>query len=279
MDAQLIFTASRYDQQRLKKGLAKFTDLGGRILNPSASLSPHHFYCGGTSSRLESVLCGLKHDGPLLLMPPRGGYGTAELLDDLPHQLVTWLGKTLIGFSDLTAFHSFLSNLGVPSIHGPMLGTQGWLDASPEETDSLLCAITGQPQKLTIHYDGPDHTGRSVGGNLTVLASLMGTPHQLQLKPGDILFLEDINEPHYSLARSLFQISHSPHFKDCTLLWGHLSGQDLPIPTLIERLMEAHPNNFWGYGVPAGHAAPNFSLPLGQPARMSVHRLFVSMNP
>lgn len=277
MDAQLIFTASRYDQQRLEQGIAKFVELGHHVLNPDIATEPHHFYCGHGKARLSSVLNALEHDGPLLLMPPRGGYGTAELLSCLPIAKSQWHEKTLVGFSDLTALHSFLSNLGVRSIHGPMLATQGWLDASPEEMESFSKAVTGTQQSLTIQYEGPTHTGRLVGGNLTVLASLMGTPHQLQLHAGDILFLEDINEPHYRLARSLHQLSHSPHFNECILLWGHLSGEQTHHETLIRNLMEAHPH-VWGSEIPAGHAAPNYSLPLGATARLSSQCLTLDVN-
>jgi muramoyltetrapeptide carboxypeptidase len=278
MDAQLIFTASRYDQQRLEEGVLKFNQHIGFILNQKSHCTPHYFYCGHRSSRLESVLEALNNEQALLLVPPRGGYGTIEILNDLPRDITLWQNKTLIGFSDLTALHSFLSNMGVSSIHGPMPATQGWIDASPKEVQSLLNAINGVPETLNIHYHGANHSGRLVGGNLTVLASLMGTPHQLKLKSGDLLFLEDINEPHYSLSRSLFQLSHSPHFNECTILWGDLSGQDLPAHVLTERLMETYTNS-WGWGVPAGHISPNFSLPLGKPAQLIKDQLTLNMNP
>jgi muramoyltetrapeptide carboxypeptidase len=284
--ANIIFTSSRFDFNRLEKGAELFQHHFSDITSPFKIPEPpngHHHYCAPLQERIDSILSALDTPDPTLLLPPRGGYGCAECLGHLPTSLNIWKGKTLIGYSDITAFHAFLNNMNIPSIHGPMLATQGWLDSSNEERASLKTCIQNKAQELSLNYKGPPQKGRLVGGNLTVLASLMGTPHQLQLQKGDLLFLEDINEAPYALSRSLFQLSHSPNFQFCQLIWGHLTQCKGPYGSekeLITALMKTYPNmKTSAWGLAAGHEGPNFSLPLGRGAQLYDGQLIVGLNP
>jgi muramoyltetrapeptide carboxypeptidase len=235
----------------------------------------HHNYCGDQQERLNSLLKGLKHHQSVL-MAARGGYGCAELLGDLPLDPNLWSRHTVCGFSDITALHAFLSNLGCPSLHGPMAATKLWQECSKWESDRFLDAVHSRPlAPLTIKGETKHREGRLVGGNLSVLASLMGSPWQLQLRPGDILFLEDIGEAPYRLFRCLHQLSHSPNFSDCHILWGHLSQcvkTEQEQSQLISDLM-GHHSNSWTKGCPAGHEAPNACLWLGKKATLSGNTL------
>lgn len=273
--AQLIFTSSAFSAERLQQGLQKWRDLGHHIELGTPPAKAHRFYCGTRQQRAQSVLDALANDRAKVLVPPRGGYGCIELLDHLDLNDQQWRDKTVLGFSDLTAFHAALSNHGLRSVHGPMLATQDWLDADAREIDSLQKALGEKPYHIPLKAGRlPEHKlrGRLVGGNLSVLASLMGTPHQLKLQANDLLFLEDINEAPYSLARSLFQLSHSPHFSSCTIIWGHLTSCQLDSASLTAELMSDH-SNPWLRDCPAGHERPNHSLPLGSIAELHLSDL------
>ena len=302
-ELRFIFPASRFEAENFALGVQKFCDLGFSIPSIPKVPEPHRFYCANRTHRFASLKQAVETPGPAILVAARGGYGCAELLSLCEAAKWNWSGKTVLGFSDLTALHAFLSNNNIPSFHGPMAASTDWLKASDEESLSLCATLAGSPPALTvteslwaqqdlkvqqdvamgpleISQEAPAqnhfHQGRLVGGNLTVLASLMGTPWQLQLRHGDILFLEDIGEPEYRLARCLFQLSHCTHFSSCHIIWGHLTNCG-PLASenpkqLIGQLMENLPNS-WSYGLKAGHERPNMTLPLGTHALLRNHQL------
>lgn len=237
---------------------------------------PHHHYAGPLQQRLDSFLNALSGSAELI-WAARGGYGTIEWLAHLEQDKTLFENKTVIGYSDVTALHSFLNNLNLRSIHGPMIATQGFIEADEHELASLLLCIHKQSQTLNLTA-GCELEGRLIGGNLSVLSHLMGTPWQLQLQKGDILFLEDIHEAPYALARSLKQLSFSPNFKDCHVLWGHLTKcGDLDYASLIKTLMENY-TNAYSYGLQVGHERPNFSLILGSKVKLTHHQLIQQLD-
>ncbi|MBF0197713.1 MAG: LD-carboxypeptidase [Planctomycetes bacterium] len=278
MKAQAFFPASLFSEDLFSQGKEICQKrLGVELVHETLPV-PQAYSAGPLSERRDSFLAGLNGPEVEILWAARGGYGTVEWLGDLPKNTEKWQGKTLIGYSDLTALHAFTSNLGLRSIHGPMIATKNWCEATDLEINSLKHAIHGEKQKISCQFNSNDTIqGRLVGGNLTVLASLMGTPWQLKLQPGDILFLEDINEAHYALARSLRQLSFSENFAKVTILWGHLSSCAHSFSTeqeLLQALMTPY-ENLWGCGIWAGHEQENLSLPLGLPAKIERNTLFL----
>ena len=268
---QTFYPASKFELENLKAGI----DICQNILNlePILTSPPqaHNFYAGTTEERGASFLSALKSSANLI-WAARGGYGTIEWLDSLGKATKLYRDKTFIGFSDLTSLHNLFSNEGYSSIHGPMLASQNFLNASEEELQSLSLCIEQQTQFYEIR-NGKILSGRLVGGNLSVLSHCMGTPWQLILTPGDILFLEDINEAPYALARSLKQLSYSPHFNDCHILWGQLTncGQSKE-EKLINMIMEPYTNS-WSFGLRCGHDLPNYSIRLGTEVKLTRNQL------
>ncbi|HZC36768.1 MAG TPA: LD-carboxypeptidase, partial [Chthoniobacterales bacterium] len=135
-----------------------------------------------------------------------------------------------IGFSDATALHISLFNAGIVSVHGPGLasfgiGDQFVDDFSWDALRSLLCE--GRDSMLSGHFlCGPAEvaSGKLIGGNLTVLASLSGTKHAMKAD-GAIVVLEDVNEPTYKIERSLWQLIASGALAGATGLgFGELKG-------------------------------------------------------
>jgi muramoyltetrapeptide carboxypeptidase len=270
LKAQVFFPASRFDSILLQKGSEKARELGIDLICPALP-TPNWFQCATLKDRLDSIRCALA--GPAeILWASRGGYGTAEWLSELPEDMELWREKRVVGFSDLTALHAWTSNRNLPSYHAPMVATRGWAEASKKELQSWRKAVLEKAPETLPFSDGergPLKSGRLIGGNLTVLASLMGSPHQLEFRAGDLLFLEDIQEPPYRLARSLFQLSHSPHFRAIQIIWGQLTdcGEE-PDKLLISRLMKPY-DNPWAMGLEVGHGRPNYSIRLGVHAQIT----------
>jgi muramoyltetrapeptide carboxypeptidase len=209
----------------------------------------------------------------------RGGYGTMRLLDAVEWD--AWAERALpfIGFSDNTALHLALRRRGVVSLHGPHAGAAE-LSAFAERClrevlTSPIAAGTlpfpaGARESVRTLRPGVAE-GPLVGGNLALLAATLGTPFAIRAE-GAIVFLEEIGEAPYRVDRMLTQLRLAGVLdRAAGVAIGAFSGCDgvdgadaaevvaercasLGVPVLA--------------GLPFGHVAESWTLPLGVPAHL-----------
>lgn len=152
----------------------------------------------------------------------RGGYGTPRILPFLDYPMIAKNPKVLMGYSDITALHNAIhERTGLITFHGPIAG-QNFTDYTLAEFQKILVdaqsptsigaapafeVVAGRAERenRVTHFVGGKGRGRLVGGNLTMIASIMGTPYQPTFA-GKILFLEDIGEAPYRIDRMLTQL-------------------------------------------------------------------------
>ncbi|SHK85991.1 muramoyltetrapeptide carboxypeptidase [Chitinophaga jiangningensis] len=152
------------------------------------------------------------------IMCARGGYGSARMIDRLNFDAFTKHPKWIIGFSDITALHSHInSRFNISSIHSKMCNSFPddfrTSDAVMQDTiSSIYKSLTGTAMQYTAVADPNNRQGSAtaplVGGNLSVLQSMSGTPSEINTK-GKILFLEEVGEYLYSLDRMLGTLERS----------------------------------------------------------------------
>ncbi len=214
----------------------------------------------------------------------RGGWGCARLLPHLDFRTIRANPKLLIGFSDITALHlAFAARAGFVTIHGPNAGASwsrfSW-DAfravtfdgatptfsNPQGQEDRLVQRSGRVRT----FRGGKASGRLLGGNLTVLSTLMGTPW-LPDFGGAILFLEDVDEPPYRVDRMLTQLALAGVLgKVAGVVFGQCTGCGPAGPSYggftLSEVLQQH---LAPLGIPAfqgaafGHVANQFSLPIG----------------
>ena len=187
------------------------------IVGPHA-MSRAGYFAGDDAMRandLNSAIHDPSIDGIWCL---RGGYGATRLLPTLNLDAIAAQPKALIGYSDITALHSAWQRAGVVSFHGPT--ARGPI--SPFSFDSLRRAVVlgvdsaGYAAESVTLRDGIV-TGRLVGGNLALAASLCGTPWAINFD-GAIAVLEDIHEATYRIDRMLAQLRLSGALDHCVAL-------------------------------------------------------------
>jgi muramoyltetrapeptide carboxypeptidase len=163
-------------------------------------------------------LAELLDRGVRCVLAARGGYGVTRLLPRIPWQRLVDRRTTFVGFSDLSALiNPLAARGGAVQFHGPMV-TQ--LRAGCEASRRLRRILLGEHRhELLFDFDGSHvvvpgrASGVGMGGNLALLASLLGTPFQPEFN-GAVLFLEEVNEPAYRLDRLLTQFRCSGIFND-----------------------------------------------------------------
>ncbi len=202
---RIVAPSSPFDRARFDQGLPFLTQRYRPSLGDSLFASVG-FLAGDDDARLNDLERGLADPEIRALIAARGGYGATRLLSRLSPDAVRHANKWLVGFSDVTALHALWARAGLCSIHGPMVCSLG--EGPMAVRDAFFDLLEGQdprPLRGLRTVNGGRASGRLFGGNLTVLASLMGTPYTPSLE-GAMLVLEDINERPYRLDRMLTQM-------------------------------------------------------------------------
>lgn len=207
----------------------------------------------------------------------RGGCGGSRLLDLLDFDAIARTPKPFVGYSDATALHMALrTRAGLASLHGPMAGDLVGHGDGPS-LDALLDTLTGARCGVALAPSGPTRDGAVegplVGGNLSVLVSLIGTP-EFDIPEGAVLLLEDVGEPDYRIDRALVQLRRSGVLARCSaVLFGETELAPGPVETSIPAVTGPHLDAVSGpvaYGLPIGHLARNITVPLGTRVQVSV---------
>lgn len=238
------------------------------VVHPSTHARDGQFG-GDDRQRSEAFNDALRDPNVRALWAIRGGYGCTRLLPYLDQEALLNDPKWLVGFSDVTALHGWASNLGVASLHGPVLNTMDSTD--PEDLRAMRDLLfTSKP---SFHQGNR----RVVGGNLSVLYALCGTPHMPPLD-GRWLLVEDLDEYLYHIDRMLVSLKLAGVFqqveglmlgsfldlKDNTIACGQ--SVDNPFGNTVEDMVRAHVSALGipvEWDVPSGHGSRNLPLVLG----------------
>jgi muramoyltetrapeptide carboxypeptidase len=211
----------------------------------------------------------------------RGGYGTLRLLEKIRYDIIKENPKILMGYSDITALlMAVYTKTGLVTFHGPIVRELASRHQSSWSHGlGLLCS--GQPLTLSLTGGKPlipgKARGRLIGGNLSLICHLVGTPFLPSLE-GCILFVEEKGEPLYRLDRMMTHLGLTGQLEG---LSGMIAGkfEGCGEPTAINDLIA---EMFLGLdiplatGLPIGHGPQNLALPLGLTAELDTDRMTLS---
>lgn len=220
----------------------------------------------------------------------RGGYGSQRILDKLDYDCVRKNPKIFVGYSDITAIHAALNNMGsLVTFHGPVVLNFSNMDdftlksflncvTSPEPVGEVK-----NPSGMGKIYSlfGGEASGYTAGGNLSLLSSSIGTPYEIDTR-GKILLIEDVGEEPYKVDRMLTQLILSGKLDECSgILLGQWTRCEPENPDRSFSLMEVLQDRLLPikkpvlYNLPFGHEKVKMTIPLGVMARISDGRLFI----
>ncbi len=218
----------------------------------------------------------------------RGGYGSVRILDALDFKPLVNQQKWLIGYSDVTAFHSHIhQQFNLPTLHATMpVNISDSPDANESISNStLIDALLGK----TLTYNFSNHNltqpgnanGVLVGGNLSMLYSLCGSSSDIDTR-GKILFLEDLDEYLYHVDRMMMNLKRTGKLDQLAgLVIGGMSDMNdnaIPFGKTAEEIILEHTQEFnypIYFGLEAGHIQPNRALRLGMEAIIQDNQLIL----
>lgn len=289
----LVCPASAITEEQLQKSVTNLEGLGFKVIYSNNILARNGYLAGTDQQRADDLNRFFADPQVSGIWCVRGGYGCARMLHLLDYKSIKKNPKVLVGYSDVTALHQALVRYGkLICYHGPVASS-----SFQEYAVSQMQAVLMQSQeRLVIPYAtqneaaaAEDSTykryvirsgvaeGRLVGGNLSLLTSLIGTPYELDLKK-TIVFLEDIGEKPYRLDRMLTQLLlHGRLHKAAGIVLGVFRACESKNPDKSLSLSATLKDRLYSLGIPVlygwslGHIAHNCTLPIGVKARLDAN--------
>jgi muramoyltetrapeptide carboxypeptidase len=265
------------DPAMLAAGVAYLQDLGHRVVMPAQTSAEWRYFAGTDDERLAGFHRLLDDPTIDVILMARGGYGISRLLHRIDWNRVAASGKAFVGFSDFTAFNmAAYACANLVTYHGPMLTS----DFAKDEPDSFAMqhfwmAVSNDSHRIddvaSPHEYGERRIeGRLWGGNLSLLANMVGTAYFPQIDDG-ILYVEEVGEEPYAMERNFLQLHHSGalsrqralllgDFADCVA--KNPSRYPYSVEEMIETLRGLLPFPVLT-GLPFGHVARKVTLPFG----------------
>lgn len=224
------------------------------------------------------------------ILTMRGGWGCARILDKLDFKVIAQHPKILMGFSDITSLiNAVFSKTNTITFHGPC-GYSSWGNFTLDQVKLALAQT--QPFVMKNPQEYKDDlktwskgiaTGRLIGGNLTVIVSMIGTKYEPDWND-KLLFLEEIGEEPYRIDRMLWQLKQAGVFQAINgLIIGSFKNCNPEEPHKSFSLDQVFAMHFKGMKCPVfqgaaiGHIAPKFTVPVGAMAEMDAEKFEIRM--
>ncbi|WP_311221162.1 MULTISPECIES: LD-carboxypeptidase [unclassified Acidovorax] len=283
------------DKAGFKRGVARLKSMGHEVEIDTDALASHTRFAGDDATRLAAIHRAAASGADVALIS-RGGYGLSRILPGIRYKAVAKAvggGTRFVGLSDFTAFQSaLLAKTGATTWAGPAL--VGDLGCEGEPDDIMLACLDdlftghGEGTGWRMNAEKPKADGKPAvrdiyvknatlwGGNLAVLASLVGTPYLPDVR-GGILFLEDVNEHPYRIERMLTQLLHAGVLaRQKAVVLGQFSDYQLTphdkgfkLQSVVDWLRTQIKAPVLT-NLPFGHVPTKVLLPVGAPVSLSV---------
>ena len=272
------------DPSRIERAVRYLEQLGYRTAVGKHVGQTKGYLAGTDEERADDIHAMFADREIRAIMCLRGGYGTPRLLPLLNYRLIARNPKIFVGYSDITVLQlAFWKKCGLISFHGPMPAVDMANGIDPFTEETFWRVLTSRKKLGVLPLDGGPLTalqpgkgsGRLLGGNLSLVVSILGTPYQPDFR-GCVLFIEEIEEEPYRVDRMMVQLGNASigqnsggiilgQFTDCV-------PKDPTKPTLSIDEIVAENASIWGRpflaNLPFGHVPKMMTIPVGLRARI-----------
>ncbi len=283
----LVTPGSYITEKELEEAKKNIRSLNLIPYHTSNVLSKDGYLAGSDKQRAEDINHMFKNPDVKCIWAVRGGYGCTRILDLIDYDLIRRNPKAIIGYSDITALlYAVFSQTGLICFHGPV-GISTFDEFSVHNLKPLLFSdVKGlkikqyKNSETTVIRSGKA-VGRLVGGNLSLMVSLIGTKFDIESKD-KIIFIEEINEEPYRIDRMLTQMIQAGKFEGAKgIALGNFQKCEIkendPEFESSFTLKEVLYDRLFGLGIPVvyglsfGHISNKITLPFGAKAELDVN--------
>jgi muramoyltetrapeptide carboxypeptidase len=274
------------DLTKINKGVAYLENLGYKVVVGKNVGKIKGYLAGTDKERLDDIHQMFADKEVKAIFNVRGGYGSLRLLDKIDYDLVKKNPKIFVGYSDINALQlAFFKKCGLVTFSGPMPAVDFIDDVSPFTEENFWRIVTSDKKIGKFHNPNDEKffqltkgkaEGRILGGNLTVLNSMIGTNYLPDFDKS-ILMLEDINEPPYKIDRMFNQLRITKLIKKINgIILGRFVNcyepDEMKNSLTLNEVIEDY---FHSLKIPViynfkhGHIKDNLTVPLGIKASMN----------
>ena len=275
----ILATARKIDVLSLQPGIKLLESWGLKVVIGKTIGKEEHQLAGPDWQRATDFQEMLDDPGIKAIWAAKGGYGTVRIVDRINFTHFKKKPKWIVGFSDVTVLHSHINNMNIGTLHAVMAASTK--TATLEAIETLRKALFGERLEYHIPKHAFNKTGKAkgelVGGNLSVLYSIQGSPSAVDMK-GKILFLEDLDEYLYHIDRMMMNLKRNGSLDGVKgiIIGGMTSMNDNDIPwgkdalQIIQDIVKDLKIPV-AYNFPAGHIKDNRALILGKTVTLEVN--------
>ena len=270
---RIVSPAGKVQKDKVLPGIELLQDEGYEVMVGKHVFDKNFQYSGTDQQRASDLQEAINDPETKVIICARGGYGSVRLLEKLDFSPLLKIPKLLVGFSDVTVLHSAFNKLGIASIHGAM---PGFFIENKKPTRSFLSLmelLTSGKSEIEVKPNPNNRSGNCsgelVGGNLSLIYALQGTPYQLDTS-GKILLIEDLSEYLYHLDRMMQNLRLAGQLSNLAGLvvggFTDLKDNDSPFgKSAQEIILEAVQDYHFPvcFDFPVGHIPKNLAVMLG----------------
>ncbi|MBT8317883.1 MAG: LD-carboxypeptidase [Lutibacter sp.] len=269
------------DQQPIEEAVKLVESWGLQVILGKRLFGNNFHFSGTDNERIQDFQTALDSKNVKAIWCGRGGYGTVRIIDGLDFTEFKKNPKWIIGYSDITVLHSHIHNLGYETLHAMMPVNMNIEEKKRIKTvKTFKKALFGKSLSYKIKESSFNKVGEAkgqlVGGNLSILQSLLGSVSSIDTNQ-KILFFEDVGEYLYHIDRMVYALKRSDYFKNCSgIIIGDMTNvkkNTTPFGQTVEKIvLEATKEYNFPilFGFPAGHDDVNKAIFLGREIEMKV---------
>ncbi len=269
---------------------SRLTQKGFKLIKGKSLYAQNGYLAGSDESRAKEINTFFADKAVKAIFTMRGGWGCNRILDLLDYNQISANPKVIMGYSDITSLLLAINKkTGLVTYHGPM-GYSSWQSFSTQNVYEIL--IKGKKVALKnpenehdqlFTLSGGSSKGELIGGNLTVLTSMIGSEYEPDWT-NKILFLEETGEEPYRVDRLLWQLKLAGVYEKINgIVLGSFRKCEPEEPERSFSLDEVFNQHFKGLNKPVfggasfGHTVNKFTLPIGINAEMDADRFRIQL--
>ncbi len=275
----IVSTARKISEEELRPALQLLEQWGLKAVLGKTIGAEENQFAGSDALRAADLQEMMDDPKIRAIWCARGGYGTVRIIDRLDFSTFKKNPKWIVGYSDVTVLHSHIHNFGIETLHAQMcLEIE---NKTKEARESIRKVLFGEVYSIEIERTGSFAPlgilkGELIGGNLSVLYSLVGSPSEMKTE-GKILFIEDLDEMLYHVDRMMMNLKRSGYLKNlkALIIGGMTEMKDNKVyfgktaeETIVDLVKEYNYPAISNF--PAGHIADNRALIMGREVEINV---------